>query len=194
MELRKGGHRDLERYYQLMEIDFDSEELIPKLLLHRALSSGAVELLIASDEQSGLETGYALAFTKGLYNYVLLKYMGVMPWYRGKGLGIELMRKLNKRYAQKQGIVAEIAEFEDEDENRVKKLQRFFERFGYIENRVDYRIAGTKTHLYVKPVLGTAEIEPVLKRIMADFYNGVMPFSMAQRMITIEEAKSSGDK
>ena len=27
LTLRKGGHRDLERYYGLMEVDFDSEEL-----------------------------------------------------------------------------------------------------------------------------------------------------------------------
>ena len=58
--LRKGGHRDLERYYGLMEIDFDSEELLGKLALHRAISRGDAELLIAYDEESSLEVAYAL--------------------------------------------------------------------------------------------------------------------------------------
>ena len=47
--------------------------------------------------------GYALVATKNLYGYVLLKYLAVMPWCRGQGLGIQIMRLINKRYADKQG-------------------------------------------------------------------------------------------
>ena len=43
LTLRKGGHRDLERYYGLMEVDFDSEELLGKLAIHRAISRGDQE-------------------------------------------------------------------------------------------------------------------------------------------------------
>ena len=93
LTLRKGGHRDLERYYGLMEVDFDSEELIGKLAIHRAISRGDQELLIAYDDESGLEAAYALVCCRGLYGYVLLKYLGVFPWYRGKGLGVEVMRR-----------------------------------------------------------------------------------------------------
>jgi Lrp/AsnC family leucine-responsive transcriptional regulator len=106
LTLRKGGHRDLERYYGLMEVDFVSEELIGKLAIHRALSRGDQELLIAYDDETGLEGAYALVCCRGLYGYVLLKYLGVFPWYRGKGLGVELMRLIHKRYAEKQGIIA----------------------------------------------------------------------------------------
>ena len=31
LTLQKAGHRDLERYYPLLETDFDSEELVGKL-------------------------------------------------------------------------------------------------------------------------------------------------------------------
>ena len=93
LTLRKGGHRDLERYYGLMEVDFDSEELIGKLAIHRALSRGDQELLIAYDDETGLEGAYALVCCRGLYGYVLLKYLGVFPWYRGKGLGKVLLNK-----------------------------------------------------------------------------------------------------
>ena len=38
-----------------------------------------------------MDAGYALLLTKSLYGYVDLKYMAVMPWFRGRGLGVQLM-------------------------------------------------------------------------------------------------------
>ena len=104
LNLRKCGHKDLERYYSLLEMDFAKEEIISKLSLHRALLNGSAELLVVYDEESNLEVAYALVLTKNLYGYVLLKYMAVLPWYRGKGVGIAAMRLINKRYADRQGI------------------------------------------------------------------------------------------
>ena len=46
---RKGGHQDLERYYPLLEMDFDSEELFGKRALHRGIGSGDLEYLILQD-------------------------------------------------------------------------------------------------------------------------------------------------
>ena len=34
LNIKKGGHRDLERYFTLIEMDFDSEELLPKIAIH----------------------------------------------------------------------------------------------------------------------------------------------------------------
>ena len=31
LNIKKGGHRDLERYFTLIEMDFDSDELLPKI-------------------------------------------------------------------------------------------------------------------------------------------------------------------
>ena len=99
----------------MFDLDFDKKELLPKLSLHRAISKGDVELLIVYDEESKIEVAYALTLCRGLYGYVLLKYFGVLPWYRGKGVGIQAMRMLNKRYAQRQGILAELTVFDPED-------------------------------------------------------------------------------
>ena len=88
LQLRKGGHRDLDRYYQLLEIDFDSEELFPKLVMHRAISGGNLELLVMYDDETNIEAAYAVVCPKSEYGYVLLKYMAVHPWYRDKCLGI----------------------------------------------------------------------------------------------------------
>ena len=97
IKIRKGGHMELERYYGLMELDFDKSELLSKLAIHRAMMKGEQELLVMTDEASKMDVAYALVCHKGLYGYVLLKYLGVMPWCRGQGVGVEAMRAINKR-------------------------------------------------------------------------------------------------
>ena len=189
LKLRKGGHKELEKYYGLMEIDFDSEELFSKLTIHKAMLNSDMELVILYDEDSRMDIGYALVCLKNLYGYVLLKYMAVMPWYRGRGFGVELMRQLNKRYANTQGILAELTEFPDEDEDRLKKLRKFFSRFGYEEVAVDYTISGTRANLYVKPICGTAEIAPVAHRIVRDFYARCLNAFAVEKMIDIKPLK-----
>ena len=190
LQLVKTGHRDLERYYPLLETDFDSEELVGKLALHRGMMNGTIDFLALRDEGSGMDAGYAVVLTKNLYGYVDLKYMAVMPWFRGRGFGVQLMRELNRRYADAQGILAEVSEFDDPDPDRLRKLKKFFSRFGYEELPCDYRISGVKTNLYVKPLKGTAELAPIVHRILPDFYTRFMPESAYWRMMDIRPAKT----
>ena len=179
LKLREAGHSDLEKFYTLMEIDFDSEELLSKLQIHRAMLKKEQELLVMYDDEAGMDLGYALVFVKNLYGYVLLKYMAIVPWLRGKGLGVEFMRMLNRRYADRQGVIAELTHFPDEDKDRMKKLVRFFSRFGYEQQPADYTISGTQADLWVKPMAGSADISAVAHRIIPDFYSRIMnPFAM----------------
>lgn len=189
LDMRKGGHAELEKYYSLMEIDFDSRELMGRLSLHRALMNGTAELLIVYEKESGLDLAYALTIVKNIYGYVLLKYMGVLPWYRGRGMGVELMRFLNRRYADRQGLIAEITEFPDEDEDRVKKLRKFFARFGYVQLDCDCRIAGVKSNIMVKPLKCSGDISPIAHRILPDFYTRCLSPAAARRMLDIRPAE-----
>ena len=186
---RQGGHRDLEKYYQLMQMDFDSEELIGKLALHKAMMNGDARLLILQDEESRLDLSYALVFCRSVYGYVLLKYFGVMPWYRGKGVGIETMRALNKEFSDRQGIIAEITDFPDQDPDHQKKLKKFFRRFGYEEQEISCRISGTDAHIFVKPIKNKEEIKPVIHRVICDIYSRILTPAAMSRMISIEKAK-----
>ena len=183
LTLQKAGHRDLERYYPLLETDFDSEELVGKLALHRGMRNGTIDFLTLHDGDSGMDAGYAVVLTKNLYGYVDLKYMAVMPWFRGRGFGVQLMRELNRRYADAQGVLAEISEFEDPDPDRLRKLRKFFSRFGYEELQVDYTIAGVKCNLLVKPLKGRADITAVAHRIVPDFYTRFMAPAAVWRML-----------
>ena len=186
LTVKTGGHRDLERYYSLFEIDYDHSELLPKLSVHRALSRGDQELLLFRDAESGLVLAYALVMKRSLYGYVLLKYFGVLPWYRGHGIGLEAMRQMNRRYAERQGILAELRGFEDEGHRR--RLRRFFARFGYVELPCAYRLGGEAAELMVKPLQGGAELAPVAHRIVTDFYSRCLGPTALSRMIDVRPA------
>ena len=185
LKLIKAGHRDLQRYYPLLETDFDSEELLPRLALHRGIANGSIDFLVFREEESGLDAGYALVLKKNLYGYVDLKYMGIVPWFRGRGLGLQLMREINRRYADTQGIIAELTEFPDPDENRLRKLRKFFARFGYEEIPSDYKIRGVKGNLLLKNIKGSTDLAPVIHRVLPDFYTRFLSDAALWRMIEI---------
>ena len=188
LEIRKGGHRDLERAYNVFEIDYDEKELLPKLGLHVAISKGDAELLIVYDEESQIEVAYALCLSRGLYGYVLLKYISVLPWYRDKGVGLETMRMIHRRYSEAQGILAELTVFDPEDDgSTMRSLQRFFGRFGYEPVDCDYRLAGARVELRLKPIKGSADIAPVVHRILRDLYSRVLGPTSLERSIQIRK-------
>ena len=189
LALRTGGHRELERLYSAFELDFDRRELLPKISIHKAMMAGDQELLVFYDEESGITAGYALVMVRGVYGYVLLKYFGILQWFREQGLGIQAMRLINKRYADRQGILAELTVFDDADGDYLRKLRKFFARFGYQDVRSDYRLGGAPVDLMVKPIRGTAEIAPVAHRMIADLYSRCLrPVSFA-KMVDIRPLK-----
>ena len=190
LTIRKGGHVDLERLYSAMEIDFDQKELLGKWSIHRAISAGDQELLVFSDGESGIDQGYALVMSRGLYGYVLLKYLGILPWFRQQGLGIEAMRLLNKRYADTQGILAEPTTCADEGGADQRRLRKFFARFGYVLVESDYRIGGSPVELMVKPIKGSEDIAPIAPRMIRDFYSRCLRFSSYERMIDIRPVET----
>lgn len=183
LAIRKGGHTDLNKFYSLFEIDFDSEELLSKLSLHKGLMNGSVELLIVYDDESQIEIAYALVLVKSLYNCVLLKYFGVLPWYRGRGMGVEAMRLIAKRYADRQAIIAEITEFDDPEPDHVKKLRRFFSRFGFVEVERDYTVGGAAAHIYARQLKGSWELAPVAHRVIPDMYSRFLTNAELRGMI-----------
>ena len=109
----------------------------------------------------------------------------MLPWYRGKGLGVQAMRMLNKRYADSQGILAEISVFDPEDTETRRKLNKFFARFGYEPIECGYRLGGAEADLLVKPIKGTTRIAPVADRVIRDFYSRVIGPTKLARMVEI---------
>ena len=189
LKLRVGGHKDLERYYIAIKNDFDEKELISRLNIHKAMLKGDMELLLVYDDESGLDYAYAVTVKNSVYGYVLLKYFGVLPFYRDHGVGVSAMRLINKHYAEKQGILAELTVFNDEEDQTLNKLRRFFARFGYVKLSTDYKIGGSDVELMVKPIQGSEEIDRVAHRMIIDFYSRVLNSSAMYKMIDIKSGK-----
>lgn len=189
LALRKGGHRDLERLYSAFELDFDRRELLPKLAIHKAMMAGDQELLVFYDEESGITAGYALVMVRGVYGYVLLKYFGILQWFREQGLGIQAMRLINKRYADRQGILAELTVFDDAEGDYLRRLRKFFARFGYVDVACDYRLGGAPVDLMVKPIKGSADIAPIAHRLIRDFYSRCLRPASFEKMVDIRPVR-----
>ena len=185
LTLRVCGHRELEHVWSLFDLDFDKKELLPKLGVHKAMLKGDMELLAVTETESRIDLAYALVGCRGLYGYAWLKYLDVIPFYRDKGLGVESMRLLHRRYADRQGIVAEITDFDGGEGETLRGQQKFFARFGYGEIESDLQLGGVKDHILVKPIHGTAELSPIIHRVMLDFYSRVYSPAALSRAVEI---------
>ena len=188
LKVREATVSELGRYYNALKIDFDQRERLPLSSVRKAVRRGDQEFLLFYDEETGMTEGYALCGIRNVYGYVLLKYFGIFSWYQGQGRGVEAIRLLHKRYADRQGILAELAVFDDsEDGEYLQKLRRFFRRFGYEEVPFAYRLGGAEVLLTAKPVRGTAEIGPVARRILTDFYSRWLSPAKLSSMVVFEE-------
>ena len=188
LKIREATAAEIGRYYNAVKIDFDARELLPLSAVRAAVRRGDQEFLLFYDEATGMTEGYALCGIRNVYGYVLLKYFGIFSWYQGQGVGVEAMRLLHKRYADRQGILAELTVFEDsEDGEYLRKLRRFFARFGYEDVPCPYTLGGAKVTLTAKPVRGTAAIAPVARRILMDFYSRALRPGKLESMLVFTE-------
>ena len=186
LDIRTGSHLELERYYSMIQMDFDEKELLPKSAIHRAMLRGDQEFLLFCDSETGMIQGYALVMSRSTYGYVLLKYFGVSPWFRGNGLGIQAMRLLNRRYADRQGLLAELTVFGDDDDQYLRKLRKFFARFGYVQVNCEYRLGGAPVELMCKPLKNKADPSPVAHRLIRDFYSRCISAGKYEKMVDIQ--------
>ena len=175
VKLRAGTVTDLKKYYTMMEIDFDKRELFNSILLQKGMLTGNVQMFVIYDDQAKADVGYAVTFPQNVYGYVLLKYFGVFPWYRQKGMGKQALQELVAQYEDKYGLIAEIPVFEDNGEGQITYLLHFLEEAGFGEVPADYRIGGAKVHLLTKAMKGTGQISRVAHRILPDFYTRISP-------------------
>ncbi|MBP5743547.1 MAG: hypothetical protein J6W44_01370 [Oscillospiraceae bacterium] len=195
LKMRNAARAEINRYYNAVEMDFDERERIPLKNIRRAVSGGNAVFHLFYDDKSNIVLGYAFCLTKSVYGYVLLKYFDILPWYRERGVGVEAMRLLHKQYADRQGILAELAVFDDSDSgDYLRKLKRFFARFGYREVPCDYRIGGADAALTVKPIQGTAELAPIAPRLLADLYSRCLSAAQMRNMLSFRSGGSDSEQ
>ncbi len=187
LKIREADSGDLRHFYSALQADFDRKELFPLREIQKAVRRGDQEFLLFYDDESGITEGYALCCVRNVYGYVLLKYFGILTWFQKQGKGVEAMRLLHRRYADRQGILAELTVFEDSEEGGyLRKLKRFFGRFGYEEVPCPLSLGGSPAYLMAKGLRGTAEIGPVAPRILQDFYSRCLRPAELKKMLRFD--------
>mgnify|MGYP004536102051 CR=1 FL=1 len=71
----------------------------------------------------------------------------------------------------------------------LRKLRKFFNRFGYEEIESNYTISGVKANLLVKQIKGKTDITPVAQRIIPDFYSRFLTVFTMEKMLDIKPVK-----
>ena len=180
--IKKGGHVDLKRIYPMLEFDFQSYELMPRVVLHKALWDKAAELLLLKDED-GLEHGYAVVLTSCPFGYVLCAWLGVYPTDRQSGLAGELMRLLIEYYADKQGIIIEVTERPDSE-----WLRKFYEKYAFEDTGIPYALSGRPYTLMLRPLRSDKKLTlPLAKVVMEDLYGSAIGAYLTGRFIEVGE-------
>ena len=145
LKLRLATPTEISRYYNALKLDFDERELLPCAAIRKAVRRGEQEFLLFYDEETGVTEGYALCCTRSVYGYVLLKYFGIFSWYQGHGVGVEAMRLLHRRYADRQGILAELTVFDDSgDDSYMKKLIGYVADTDFDDSDINVYLSGLK--------------------------------------------------
>ncbi len=175
--ITNGGHRDIQRIYPLMELEFPKSELFPQMVLQAGILSGAMEMLIMNTEE-GLETAYAFLQTKSMYGYVMISFLSVYPTMRGRGVGEEFLSLIKSRYSDAQGILLEVTDPRDQDGEKSKKLRAYYERQGWREVDCEYEVNGEPATLLNYAVKGPEDIELAARRIVYNLFepiSGIAP-------------------
>lgn len=170
--IKKGGHRDLHRIYPMLAFDFRPFERFRELTFQAALLGGDAELLLLKNA-AGVECGYAILFTRSLYQYVLLAFIAVYPPFRGQGAGGAFLDLIRARYAEKQGILLEVTEHDDPGET--ERLKGIYGARGWRLVPCIYRLGGHDAVVMNLPLRGPADISAAVTLIVNDIYRSILP-------------------
>ena len=164
--LERGGHKDLQRVYPMMEFDFESWERPTQLEFQAALLKGA-ELLLLRDGE-GRECGYAMMLKSRGAGYVLLGWLGVYPHVRGHGVGGQFLSLMADYYASYKGILLEVTKYPELE--KARKLHNFYLRNGYTDVGCEYLLYGEGASLMYRRLLGPEDISADIRGIVRDMY------------------------
>lgn len=167
------GARALHRIYRCLCRDFHTYECIPEPLLFLAVARGRQVCFSIRDEK-GQEYGYTFCCVRSLYGYILINYLAVHPEYRGQGVGGAALELLVQRFSQYQGLLLELTESPGEEE-KLEARRRLYQRHGFVDVPCDYRLAGVSCQLMCRPLQGTANLAPVVHRILPEIYSHTIP-------------------
>lgn len=116
--------------YNYLKQDFERLELFPYFVLKRNFKKGMIEAVYLTDSQE--KYGYAIYQKVEALDGIFVMYLAILPKYRAKGLGSELISQLND--LSPKGILLEVEDPEaakdEEDYTTRQRRISFYKRNG----------------------------------------------------------------
>lgn len=188
-KLRKLEEAELDALYAAhIEPDFPSAERPSLRAMHRHMRGGIQTVWMMTD--GGTDAGYAVCADAG--GAVLVTLLAVYPHMRGGGRGGMLMRLLKEQYAHARGIVLEVEDPMDaeDDADRTTRGRRiaFYERAGYhLLDGVAHVSFGVRLLLMALPLGDSLEsLRASVVSDMTDAYRVLLPQTLWSRVSTTD--------
>lgn len=178
LNIRPMSHDEVESVYAHVKRDFPPIEYPPLKKMKVHFANSAVEgHLYASNEKSA---AYAFMLKAEEISRIMLFLYAVEPGLRGKGVGSKFLKELFARYANRDGMYAEVEIPElapTPQERRVCQSRIvFYQRLGFkrVQN-LHYCIYGVQMHLFYKPIANkNVPDAPGAIRDVTALYNGIL--------------------
>lgn len=188
LKLKKAGYKEMHKYYAIMQEDFNKDELVPEVVFQKALFQRTADLVLVVDDTIGVTIAYALVCPKSLYGYGLLWYFAVLPWYRGRGLGTEVMKLINQKYGRLRGMLLEITEVPDAA--TANRRIQFYNNVGYrVVKTGDIKLNGIPMKIMVRQLAAAPDPGPYIHRILPEIYGHMFSEPMVEKLLDIQPIK-----
>ena len=149
LRLKRGSYKEMHQYYANMQQDFEKDELLPEIVFHKAIFQKQADLVLVQDDSIKVTIAYALVCPNSLYGYGLIWYFAVLPWYRGKGLGTEAIKLINRHYGKLRGLLLEVTEVPDTE--TANRRIKFYNNLGYrVVKCGPFKLNGINTKIMVR--------------------------------------------
>jgi GNAT superfamily N-acetyltransferase len=188
LRLKKAGIGEMHQYYAQMQQDFEKDELVPEIVFQKAVFLKQADLVLVVDDTIRVTIAYALVCPNSFYGYGLIWYFAVLPIYRGRGLGTEAVRLIDKKYGRLRGMMLEITDAPDRAaaDRRVK----FYEKNGYkLVKTGAIKLNGIPMRIMVRQPAGSPDPGPYIHRILPEIYSHMFSESMVQKLLDITPMK-----
>jgi hypothetical protein len=182
---RKGSGKDLNFNYGLFLDCHPKEEVLPEIVLQKAIFNKKAEFLMLVDDEVKVCVAEALVLPGSVYGYGMLLYFGTMPWYKDRGFEEELVRSVIHQYGYLNGLFIQIpTQFTNE---QIQLREQTAKRFGFDPMNVQgYSFRNIEMKLMMRNLARKEDVSPYMHLIIPDIFEAFMTSATVARIIQFQ--------
>ena len=180
--LRKGSGRDLNFNYGLFLDCHPKAEVLPEIVLQKAIYNQKADLLMLVDNEVKVSVAEAFVLPRSVYGYGMMLYFGTMPWYKDRGFEEELVRSVVHQYGYLNGLFIQVpTEITNE---QIQLREQTAKRFGFDPMNVEgYSFRGMAMKLMMRNLARKEDVSPYMDLIIPDIFEAFMTSATVAKMI-----------